>query len=109
MNHADVADIARLNDLMGQHYSPIKAVAGAHNQLHARFLTGFDHFDAVFKMDRKWLLNQNMLSGFRSNFHVIDMHLMRCGDIDGFDVRIGANILDVLIGAPAKLLLERRT
>ena len=76
----------------------IEAVAVPDDELHARLARRRDHRAAFVERDRDRLLDQHMLAVRGRGGDMPGMNLVRRGDIDRLDVRIGAQLLDRVVG-----------
>lgn len=87
-------------------YGRVEAVAVANNHLRARLFASRLHAGACCKRQSHGLLDQHVLALARRESHMLLMQLMRCGDVDPFNVRIGAKRFGRCVRHPAERLGE---
>ena len=73
----------------------VEAVAVADDEVHAGALRGRDHRARLVERERHRLFDEHVLAARRGGDRVLGVVLVRRGDVDGFDRRVGAQRLDV--------------
>ena len=100
---------ARRDQLARAQIGQVETVAVADNQAHASFPRRRDHRQRVGERQRHGLFNEHMSAGARRHPDVIEMMLVRRGDIDGLDIFIGAELFGRGIGRRAEIRRESLT
>jgi hypothetical protein len=83
-------------------------MAVSDHHLHPGAPDRFVHCSALVERDSHWLFDQHMLSLRRRLSHVFRVQLVRCRDIDDFDLGIRAHRFDARVGLRAELGRETR-
>ena len=81
-------------------------MAVADKKLNAGVFRGLNHFPAILDRQRHRLFDKHVLSLRGGELDVIDMILVRRGDIDGLDLRVGAKRVCPFVNPGAKFFSE---
>ena len=98
VDHAHGAERAARDQFARARDRRVERMAVADDEMHVRALRRLDHRGAVVERQRHRLLDQQMLAVLGGEHRMTRVILMRRRHIDGLDRRIGAQLLDRLVG-----------
>ena len=81
------------------HHGNVEPVLFDDEQTDPDRIAGADHGVRIIERERHRLFNEDVLAMGSRSSDVLAMKLMRCGDVDGFDLRVGAHVFDCRISA----------
>ena len=107
-DHAHAAELAAVDQFAAMQDRRVERMTVADDEMHVGRARRRDHLGGFGDRERDRLLDQNVLAGFRGQFHMRGVHLVRRRHIDHFDIRIGAQSFHVLVGPGAEILGKPR-
>jgi len=102
VDHAHGTERPAGDDRTGAQDRRVEAVAVTDDKPDIGALRRGDHAVALVERDRHRFFHQHMLAGGGSRFDVVGVQLVRRGNVDNIDFRVGAHRLDRPIDAAAE-------
>ncbi len=105
-DHLDVPVHAAVDELARAPVRRVEAMAVADDQLYASGTRRRDHGRAFGQRHRHGLLDQDVLAVPRRHDDMLRVELVRCGEIDRLDIRVGTQGVDRWVRPAAEVLHE---